>query len=1120
MLDLAAVAGLAAVLAFPVLAMFSVPALPKLADPAVALPALRTSPAGKALRAVPIFSQGGAAATAVADGAVLTDRGAMGQALDAESAAVFGPGGDGGLSALVADQANSVFSTSDVSEATIEYPYRFPSVDRILDAKLGTGAVRPAQLDAVDDLAGLLVLAAARFPAAFPNAGSVAYDLYDRARRADGCDAQLNLAFLLSTDTNPRDDDTADEFHRAAKDCPGDPTPLWLLGQFQSGRATGTPLSGQSLPPAERQKRALATFSQLESQFPGSALGWSGEADTRMRIAYSVDVGQPFTARAGFRRALALYQRAEGLDDDAGLAAGEARASAGLGQFAAAARAQRRALDEVADAAPFQVRLVDYLERDHRFADAADANGGFLAKPSAFPIGPGLIAQGSVFDDELFFEDGLGPLSIGTERFLPVQLVVGPPPGGAGAAATDLSFIPLFREAFGVTGVDRWCREWSHRRDLVLAGRASQALEGLPTSFLDSRPERAGTTCEDDQGLLRAVATLEAGDRRGAVDGFRPADVNGDAEADPVARLVTILDADQNMWRFAGQLDRAAAASKAWIAAAPDDPLAHDRAGEIAFLDKDFRAAADAFAAAAKLATKVQLADEQLKQGTALELGGDLAQARKLLQLADATASKNVPGDLTQAEAEGDETALQAVLDSYLARAQAGDTELRARDYEAAEQYYRAARDRERQLPQPDQVPGTMTLRREQLFRPEVLENNESLVLVQLERPDDAVGVARKAVAFDPADPLFLQNLGFAQQKSGDLDGAADSYRAALASDPTNFPAANDLGVVLAEQHDWIGAADAFRQALAANHKYATARFNLGLALDRMGPAHAVESQGQLAEAIRTDSTLRNQNHTFISDDDVFFTTLDLSKPVPPDWHFATSTKRAPITAATIVIALLLFRLVKALAVDKVSDAATERMLHTSRHGRLSRFAHLGSQVPGAVAVIATVAVFVYPLTQSSGTTLTDIALLGIGIAVTTLAFMRLRTAMARREQITTRHYTWIPALVVGGAAAALGVGYAPLPATDDEEGSLPRAARWVGTAVLGLITLVLLVAGRLTEVPLTSDLGAVCLVMTSSALTPVEPYDGAFLEEEGHTGLLIAVGLAAVGVLLYLGVL
>jgi hypothetical protein len=42
---------------------------------------------------------------------------------------------------------------------------------------------------------------------------------------------------------------------------------------------------------------------------------------------------------------------------------------------------------------------------------------------------------------------------------------------------------------------------------------------------------------------------------------------------------------------------------------------------------------------------------------------------------------------------------------------------------------------------------------------------------------------------------------------------------------------------------------------------------------------------------------------------------------------------------------------------------------------------------------------------------------------------------------------------------------------------------------------------------------------MTSSALVPVEPYDGVLLEE-GHLALFIAIALASVGAMVELGVL
>ncbi len=81
------------------------------------------------------------------------------------------------------------------------------------------------------------MLAAAHFGDEFPTAAPLGYAILDRARSGGACLPQLNLAFLLSTHKRPRDDATATEFRKAERTCPDDPTPLWLLGEFQSQRA-------------------------------------------------------------------------------------------------------------------------------------------------------------------------------------------------------------------------------------------------------------------------------------------------------------------------------------------------------------------------------------------------------------------------------------------------------------------------------------------------------------------------------------------------------------------------------------------------------------------------------------------------------------------------------------------------------------------------------------------------------------------------------------------------------------------------------------------------------------------------------------------------------------------
>jgi hypothetical protein len=191
----------------------------------------------------------------------------MRASIDQQFRSVFGAGGAPALESFTTSTSPTVTTTTDEHGGSI-YPYRFPQVTPVLGAALGTSALTPQRVGAVNDLAGLLVLDAVDFPQHSGYAASIAYALYDVARRTGACEPQLNVAVLASTNQIPPPFGAlAAEFRRAAADCPGDPTPLWFLGQYQS-------LYGDSTPSA---------FAQVEQQYPRSALGWSGEGDALVR---------------------------------------------------------------------------------------------------------------------------------------------------------------------------------------------------------------------------------------------------------------------------------------------------------------------------------------------------------------------------------------------------------------------------------------------------------------------------------------------------------------------------------------------------------------------------------------------------------------------------------------------------------------------------------------------------------------------------------------------------------------------------------------------------------------------------------------------------------------------
>ena len=64
----------------------------------------------------------------------------------------------------------------------------------------------------------------------------MAFSLFNRARVGDACVPQLDLAALTSLDEVGQPKRVEPELERAARDCPRDPTPLWLEAEWQSMR--------------------------------------------------------------------------------------------------------------------------------------------------------------------------------------------------------------------------------------------------------------------------------------------------------------------------------------------------------------------------------------------------------------------------------------------------------------------------------------------------------------------------------------------------------------------------------------------------------------------------------------------------------------------------------------------------------------------------------------------------------------------------------------------------------------------------------------------------------------------------------------------------------------------
>jgi tetratricopeptide (TPR) repeat protein len=1019
------------------------------------------------------------------------------------------------------------------------YPFRYPPLSSILNVLPRRLSVR--EVDELNDLGALLTLAAARFkdytflhPGPDPNAAAVGYALLDRGRSTGACAPQENIAFLVAADQVTRDPAYEQELQRAERVCSEDPTPLWLQGQFEAQRAIVSPtasfLGPASGPLASATYRAtlpLVTYRRLELAFPRMAGGWAGEADTEMRIGYQTEWYQPFSARQRFVRALALYRRAASLQPGPDTWHGDARALAALGDVHAAVELERRATAQASRPAMFRGWLLEDLERLHEFSLAADqaaalARGHGVVGPGLYPNVPAALVDPL---DPVKTQDFGAPFSVGTDELTPVTLDVGPAGGGASAFLSDLAFIPAYRPLPGLGGDSRWCPEWSRRLDRLLAGHPAEAVSNLPATLSDIRGGPcfgwwlAGLAFTGDKRELAAVAELELGDVPAAQQLAKAA-----SNTFGGFNLSQLEDNRQNIWRYAGNLEHADAATTQWMTLLPSDPLAPLRKGEVAFLRGRYEDAILAFQAAVRTArvnTGLWSHDEAqalLDEGAALVREGRRAEALAAFSAADAAAADWLT---TFSAKSSDPDARQwPPYISYTAWVQAGDAELAGRDYARATEAYRAASDDQRRLPTyPPPLLDTA-----------VAANNRAIAELKNGDPAIAVTLAASAVASDPADPIFHSTEAWALQRAGRWSSAVAEYRAAVALDPTEYPAYNDLGVLLMQHHRYAAAAAMLRRAVGANTAYAKGWFNLGVALTHMGPLHVFAAQGSLGKATKLDKRLEHHAPSPVFDDVPYVTNLDLSKPLPAHWTFVDSQRHAPIAAAGLAAILLLgLGLARTLLPSGIPGGA-ERWLSLLDAGseRVRRLRWLHHPL---LAVAVTVALFVWPLrTQPTGGWL-PVTLFVAGLLVLAAVAIQARVVAMSRTHVRISQEAWPPGLILGTAVTLVGLGWAPLPvaradAEDQEAEEVPDTARapfanlhWAAPAVLGVLALAQLLLAAWLDIPLTRSLGAAALVMTASLLTPIKPVDGGTIATTTG-GAVTILAVAGTATLVLLGVL
>lgn len=1008
------------------------------------------------------------------------------------------------------------------------YPYRYASIDPVVDAALTEEAVA-ADPEAVLDLAGLLLLDAVRSQreADFDHPASswagVAYSLLRRARDlAPSCEVQLDLTFVLSMGFAPHIDDVEAEVGRAVEACPGDPTPLWLLGQVQSAQASLI----ESFFTYERGPRAMAraaedTFAELRDVYPDSALGWAGAGDLHLQLAEeAAQLGQsPFQVRSWRRAALQEYAEARRRSADPALLAGWGRALSVNGRDDEAVEA----LEQLDDLLPWQpvhqVLLLDALERADRPDDAAetieqtpDVQRPMMATLALSPRRVGVREPAS--PDYGFDGSRAGSAYDQSQKY------------DAGSSVQDLGFVPVSNG----TWTEPWCRAGAYLTALLESGRADDAWalaeQGVePESWdgnsidchgaplvVDELNEPGFTDSTTALGRIGLVVALETGDPEIRAEGLRRTD---DGYTTPDALVSQALDAQSDFWRAAGDPDRAADVVDGWLDELPEDPWAHHRAGELAFLAGDYDEATDDYREALALFPETAeygdttygdhglgsqyVDDNEGRVSTRLELGA----AQELAGDVDAAADSYTA---TLTDLAGIEQTDHVRELTFYARSQLGSLALAEGDLEQAADQLGAALEEV----YPDGPPGPDDEvgwgRQAARLSSGAQDNNLALALARLGRDDDAITYAGAALAHDPANPVFVDTVAFAQHLAGHEHEAAEAYRAALAIDPTSYVSANNLAVLLAQDGFRTDAAAVLVDALRVAPDYAIGWHNLGV-VQAPASRELLPSQGAFATAGTLDRDLRGRDDLIV-DTEIYRSGLDVSKPLPPDWTYAASASGSTDALTLSVLLLILLRVVWALGLDKVVSTMGEKVL--TERGPAPARRRFWRRLAPVWAVLACLGIVGWPLYGAGHSLLERSVLVGAGAALVLLPLLVRRLASARTH-VEVRHHTWAPAVALGVVAAPFGLVLAPYPFLEGEAPRLGRL-RAIVPLVVAPVAVAFLALAWLDPTPLARTLALSSFALLGSVLAPVPPLDGSHYRGR-LLNLVITLGLAAVTV-------
>ena len=870
------------------------------------------------------------------------------------------------------------------------------------------------------------------------------------------CDSKLTFAYVMSLVPQDSPDPVDRLFDAASVVCGADVTPLVLKAYNNLVFASegGGPLCGLDPDRITPQSwdPVVRQFREIQSIAPDNAAGWVGEGDTYRVAADLLDSWgtQPFTVRAFRSFAAKAYGEANKRSSAPEIDISAARLELANGHGA-------EALD-----------VLESLPPDLQRAEAT------------------LALRSRALASERRFDEALAASQTADAQRDSYRAFTSSP-------RRTLRMMAEAYQAEELTGrTDSFAWYILHTEQ---CGGPSLAFDGGHTPDHRVNYDQSGWGGTQHYAVLAEEWTLwntlcERDDVTEACD------VLG-AEGNASAMSESGVDYYQDLLRSVGNLDRAAAVLEEWAEINPETPLSHDRLTEIRILQKRWAEAVAEGEEATRLHVEARdLGDwfsdssgpfwTELRVAVAERALGNVDEARSRLQ------------DLVRYLPELDKKGYISADSSLLmyAEQELGQIAFDQSDYTTTIDHM------ERSIAHGHAAESSL----KKLIRG-VQAQVASASALELGDFEESRQFAQQAYDIDPYNPLFRESLA-ESERTLDKTAAIASYQEALEQDRTLFSTWNNMGVLLLGQGRTDEAVSAFESAVAARPDYATGWFNLGVAeSDSGGISSFVRSQGALGKAAQLKREYRDHERTPVVDEEIYDSGLDLSRPVPDDWELASTTQSRPSRIGLGLILVVVLRIAWTLGSDWLMGHGVRRAIAapTRTNNKLVRVMTLR---PWAVW---TSAVSLGALLLVCGVSGWSELLFALMLFPALLGAHALALRL-KGDGSTVKQKSSVPASLLSAFLVPLGMGFTP-PAPLADPSDVDLAVRRSGVVALGLLTVLLGAVAWSSSVPVARDGALAALLITSSALVPVAPLDGAglSLNRTREIAVTVALGLATV---------